>query len=265
MSRPPFLTGTDPVPPPRPAGGGARDVAVRVGAAFVLLLLIVVPPVLLIALIGRPWPDWSTLSDEISSGTVSTDTTMRVAAALFVLIWVWALVTIGREAMRILGSRGTPVGSRAGAGRPLAAPPVESGPAGPLVRLVRIALLGTVTTAATVAQWSSVALEAAAPGSPVGPAGAAVVQFDSEASGDSISRAESPRASAAVDVVDTVVADGRQTPLSLALDLGDETLRQQIVDLNPEWTGGPFEAGTEVRVPVIHTSDTSVGQAERRA
>ena len=263
MSRP--LTGTDRVTPPRPSGGGARDVAVRVGAASVLLLLIVVPPVLLIALIGRPWPDWSTLSDEISSGTVSTDTTMRVAAALFVLIWVWALVTIGREAMRILGSRRAPVATRAGAVRPIAAPPVESGPAGPLVRLVRIALLGTVTTAATVAQWSSIALEAAAPGSPVAPAGAAVVQFDAAESGDATSHSERPRASAAADVVDTVVADGRQTPLSLALDLGDETLRQQIVDLNPEWTGGPFEAGTEVRVPVIHTSDTSVGQAERRA
>lgn len=263
MSR--SLTGTDPVAPPRPSGGGARDVAVRVGAASVLLLLTVVPPVLLIALVGRPWPDWSTLSDEISSGTVSTDTTMRVAAALFVLIWVWALVTIGREAMRILGSRRAPVATRAGAVRPIAAPPVESGPAGPLVRLVRIALLGTVTTAATVAQWSSIALEAAAPGSPVAPAGAAVVQFDAAESADATSHSERPRASAAADVVDTVVADGRQTPLSLALDLGDETLRQQIVDLNPEWSGGPFEAGTVVRIPVRHVLDTSVDQAGREA
>ncbi|MEM1335885.1 MAG: hypothetical protein AAGG08_20750, partial [Actinomycetota bacterium] len=162
-------------------------------------------------------------------------------------------------------SRGTPLGSRNGAGRPLAAPPVESGPAGPLVRLVRIALLGTVTTAATVAQWSSIALEAAAPGSPVAPAGAAVVQFDAAESGDATSHSERPRASAAADVVDTVVADGRQTPLSLALDLGDETLRQQIVDLNPEWSGGPFEAGTVVRIPVRHVLDTSVDQAGREA
>ena len=51
--------------------------------------------------------------------------------------------------------------------------------------------------------------------------------------------------------LDTIVADGRHTPLSLAVDLGDEGLRDEIITLNQnaDWSSGVFPPGMEILVP----------------
>jgi hypothetical protein len=63
---------------------------------------------------------------------------------------------------------------------------------------------------------------------------------------------------AATPVVDTVEADGRTTPYSLAVSLGDAALRDQVIELNrgattPDggsWNGGVFPQGMRVRLPM---------------
>ena len=215
-----------------------RNLIGRIAAGVALAILIIAPPVLLIALIGRPFPSWSTLTNEISNGSISTETTMRTAAALFVVIWVWAMFTIAAEALSILQSRST---TRQRQGRSTTRTPVTTrdtaGPTGPLVRLVRIALLGTVTTATT---FTSLTASAAAPVQHVDTYITAPIEADTAG--------EPVQAAAAVD---SIVADGRQTPLSIAMDLGDETLRNEIIALNPDWKGGPFDQGTTVIVPLV--------------
>ena len=215
-----------------------RNLIGRIAAGVALAILIIAPPVLLIGLIGRPFPSWSTLTNEISNGSISTETTMRTAAALFVVIWVWAMFTIAAEAFSILQSRST---TRHRQRRSTTRTPVTTrdtaGPTGPLVRLVRIALLGTVTTATT---FTSLTASAAAPVQHVDTYITAPIEADTAG--------EPVQAAAAVD---SIVADGRQTPLSIAMDLGDETLRNEIIALNPDWKGGPFDQGTTVIVPLV--------------
>lgn len=214
----------------------AKLVALRIGAALMLVVLVVAPPVAVATLIGRPYPDWSTLRDQIDIGQVSTDTIMRIAAALFIGIWVWIVATIAAEVFRIIGTQHPTVGL------PTRTAPEQAGSSGRLHRLVRLALLGTVTTAATVSTWSSVAVATA-------PTLSALTLGDPVISAP----ADPTESTSAAPSTATVVADGRSTPLSVAVDLGDETLRDDIVAMNrsPQWSNGVFPAGMLITVPVI--------------
>lgn len=215
----------------------AKLVALRIGAALMLVVLVVAPPVGVAALIGRPYPDLSTLRDQIDIGQVSTDTIMRIAAALFIGIWIWIVVTIACEVFRIIGTQHpTTLTARTA--------PERTGSSGILHRLVRLALLGTVTTAATVSTWSSVAVATA-------PTLSALTRSDTAISAS----ADPAESTAAAPSTATVVADGRSTPLSVAVDLGDENLRDDIVAMNrsPQWSNGVFPAGMLITVPVIET------------
>ncbi len=216
----------------------AKLVALRIGAALMLVVLVVAPPVAVAALIGRPYPDLSTLRDQIDIGQVSTDTIMRIAAALFIGIWVWIVATIAGEVFRIIGTQ------HPTAGLPTRTGPERTGSSGILHRLVRLALLGTVTTAATVSTWSSVAVATA-------PTLSALTRVDTAISAPADPTESTPAAPSTA----TVVADGRSTPLSVAVDLGDETLRDDIVAMNrsPQWSNGVFPAGMLITVPVIET------------
>lgn len=216
----------------------AKLVALRIGAALMLIVLVVAPPVAVAALIGRPYPDLSTLRDQIDIGQVSTDTIMRIAAALFIGIWVWIVATIAGEVFRIIGTQ------HPTAGLPTRTGPEQAGSSGILHRLVRLALLGTVTTAATVSTWSSVAVATA-------PTLSALTRGDPVISAS----ADPTESTSAAPSTATVVADGRSTPLSVAVDLGDETLRDDIVAMNrsPQWSNGVFPAGMLITVPVIET------------
>ena len=197
------------------------------------------PPVLVALLIGRPYPEWSTLTSEVDNGQVAADTVMRIAAALFIVIWIWIVVTIASETFRLLRARAvdTPAAGR------MSAPSNVRSRSTIVHRLVRIAVLGTVTTAATVSTWPTAAI--ASTGASL--AGSLDPRPPITAPADPTETAPTSAQTT------TIVADGRATPLSIAVDLGDETLRDDIVAMNrsPNWTGGVFPAGTVVTIPVI--------------
>ena len=215
-----------------------RQLAVRVGASLTLLVLVVVPPVLVVRLIGRPWPDWAVVRSQVDGGRLTNDTTMRIAAAMFMVIWIWAMIQVGSEVFAIIRARSAPIDRPARA--PLSMP---TGGNGVLHRLVRIALLGSVTTAATVSSWSSAGIAAAPPlphlVNPMDPAATAP--------------ADPTESAPSEPTTTTILTTGRETPLSLAVDLGDEKLRDDIIAMNrsSEWSGGVFPAGTLVTVPVV--------------
>jgi nucleoid-associated protein YgaU len=213
-----------------------RQFLTRMGATLVLLAIAIVPPLVIVRMIGRPWPQWSQLIDEFDAGRVSTDTTMRVAACAALVLWSFTMLVIAREVRVVLGERRHPdfVATSAATG------------AGPIRRLVRLMLAGSVTTAAAVSTLAP----------------AAVVGFFHQ---HSVTPAVDPQPTSALlvdsadvaaptdDSFDVITATGRQTPLSIAAKLGDESLRDQIIELNrnDDWGGGVFPAGMQIRVPRI--------------
>ena len=214
-----------------------RNLLTRVAAVVVLLAMTAGPPAAIALLIGRPWPAWDRLRAEIDRGQVSTDTTMKLAALAAIIVWAWAMVIITRDVQRVLRERQHALSPHDhahfanGANRA----------GGWLQRLVRIAIAGTLSTAATI--------------STLAPSATALTTNHPTASPITRSR---PAAMVVIDhphlstrPLDTIVADGRHTPLSLAVDLGDESLRDEIITLNQnaEWSAGVFPAGMEVLVP----------------
>lgn len=222
-----------------------QGLLLRIGACAALVVLVVVPPVLVALLIGRPYPEWSTLTREVEQGRVAADTVMRIAALLFVAIWIWLAITIAGETFRLLRARAVD----APAARRMSAPSVVRSRTTFVHRLVRIAVLGTVTTASTISAWPTAAI--ASTGSSL--AGSLEPRPPISAPADPTETAPAPTQTT------TIVADGRATPLSIAIDLGDETLRDDIVAMNrtPTWTGGVFPAGTLVTIPVVETPTDS--------
>lgn len=215
-----------------------RSTLIRTGAIVALIALVVGPPVLVAALIGRPYPDWSTLTNEIDTGRVSADTVMRIAALLFVAIWIWIVAIVATETYRVT----VPQSLTGGTERKLAI-----GQQRRLTfvhRLVRVALLGTVTTAATVSSWSTTAI--ATPSTPL----AASVEPPPAATAPADPSAATVSSAAATT---TIIANGRDTPLSIAVDLGDETLRDDIIAMNrsADWAGGVFPDGMPVTIPIV--------------
>ena len=227
-----------------------RQLAARLRAALGLAALIVVPPVLVVRLIGQPWPQWSAMQGEIDSGRLTNDTTMRIAAAMFVVIWTWAIVQIASEVVNILGARSAPTDRSARA--PL---PVATGGNAILHRLVRLALLGSVTAAATVSSWSNAAIAS----------GPVLDHLTQPLDPPATAPADPTEAVAAAPSVTTIVAIGRETPLSLAVDLGDETLRDDIIAMNrsTDWSGGVFPAGALITIPVTAEAASTTETAER--
>ena len=219
-----------------------RSLLVRL-VAFVLLVGIVAGvPVGVVRLIGRPWPDPARARIEFRTGHVTTDTAMRLTAALALIVWAWAAVTILIEITRVLRHTTTHAGSTPRrAPRAISAPTtIARRPSGVLQGLVRLALVGTLSTASVVT--SSTAAYAARP------AVAALVAATPVRTGAPPSVVAAPTAVPAGPVV---IADGTQTALSIAVDLGDESLRDEIVALNrsKDWAGGVFPVGTPVRLP----------------
>jgi hypothetical protein len=208
----------------------------RVGAVITLAAISLVPPLAIVRLIGRPWPSWARLTDEFDAGRITTDTTMRIAALASLVVWAWTMLVIIRDVRIVLRER-RDAGYVA---------PAAPGSAGWVQRLVRIALAGSMTTAATVTALAPAAsltlVQQFSPLRADTPAPMIVTELDE---GFAVATPERE--------VTTVVATGRQTPLSLAVDLGDETLRDEIIALNhsPEWSGGVFPAGMEIRVPKV--------------
>ncbi|WP_420451771.1 LysM peptidoglycan-binding domain-containing protein [Ilumatobacter sp.] len=229
-----------------------KTLALRIGAAALLLVIVVAPPVGVAALVGRPYPEWATLSNEIEAGQVSVDTVMRIAAALFIGLWVWLVATIAGEVFRIINTR------RANSTAPIRArqEPVGSAGVGALHRLVRVALLGTVTTAATVSTWSSAVVATS-------PTLASLTRTDTPISAP----ADPADAVPAAPSTTTIVADGRSTPLSVAVDLGDENLRDDIVAMNrsSQWASGVFPAGMLITIPIVETEIATAPPAEDAA
>ncbi|MEM1332861.1 MAG: LysM peptidoglycan-binding domain-containing protein, partial [Actinomycetota bacterium] len=195
-------------------------------------------------LIGRPYPDWARLTDEVQSGRVTADTVMRVAAVMFVAIWIWLVIVIASDVFRLLRTRGV----EPSIDRNRAVQPARRTNS-VLHRLVRIAVLGTVTTATTISTWPTAALATASP----------TLAASAEPPAPMSAPADPTEARPTTPSTTTVVADGRATPLSIAVDLGDESLRDDIIAMNrsDDWTGGVFPEGTVVTVPFIETTSSA--------
>lgn len=211
-----------------------RALIARAAAALALLAILIAPPVGVVAVIGRPYPAWDRLRDELASGRLTDDTTMRVTATIGLVLWVWAVVVIAAETRQIVQARRSTQPAQS-------APPsaVRRSRPGILVQLVRLALVGTVSTAATVSSIASTALATTTP-SLHAALTTAPVPDAAPASVDPVGA-----------VARTITASGRETPLSVAVALGEEGLRDQIIALNtgPDWSGGVFPAGMSIRLP----------------
>lgn len=228
----------------------------RSGALLVITAVVVGVPLAVVRLIGLPRPgSWSLAA----TGRLDERVIAEIGAAVFLLLWAWFAITVVAEAVRVVRSlRGGRRSSRSERGdqtsRPL--PPTSSTPAGWVRRLVRVALVSSVAVAGSGgARWFGASASATEPSRivwqlPADTAPIAETGDDGSIGPDTVT--------AATLIVDTVEADGRTTPYSLAVSLGDAGLRDRVIELNrgattPDggsWNGGVFPQGMRVQLPM---------------
>ena len=229
----------------------------RCGALLVITAVVVGVPLTVVRLIGLPRPgSWSLAA----AGRLDERVIAEIGGTVFLLLWAWFACTVATEVARVVRSvrsgRRRHRSDRGDASR-RALPPTSSTPTGWVRRLVRVALVSSVAVAGSGgARWFGASAAAAEPSRiewqlPADTAPSTEV-------GDE--RPTDPGISAvdATATVDTVVADGRTTPYSLALSLGDAVLRDRVIELNlgastPDggsWIGGVFPQGMSVRLPM---------------
>lgn len=236
----------------------------RLGALATLGATLVGVPWAVIHLIGLPHPgSWSFAA----AGRLDDRVVAEVGASVFLLLWAWFASTVVVEAVRV--GRALATGRRRRRAHPtqLAATlaPLPSTPTGWVRRLVRVALVSSIAvTASGGARWLGAAAasdtariewrlpEATAPHRAI--------------AADGVDRPDAMTPAAGTGAT-TLVADGRSTPYSLAVALGDTALREEIIALNlgsptPDggtWTGGVFPEGMAVVVPDGGVVATPVG------
>jgi nucleoid-associated protein YgaU len=223
-----------------------RRAPARLGAFLALAILLAAPPLVVWRVVGAAPPSGRQLADAWHAGTVDAETAMSIGALVFYAVWAWLIVTALAEAAR----------SRSGT-QPHVHVATARTPTGFVRSLVR------VVTAASAASVPMV----------VGP----VVGASTDGPGTIAVDVPAAAADAREPVEGcTVVATGRETPYSLALEaLADPTRRGEIIELNrgrcgPEgraWSSGPFPAGMRVRLPptqevVIEPGDSWWAMAE---
>ena len=196
----------------------------RLGAALVLVVVLVAVPLAAVALIGL---DVGAISEGTHTGRLGTDAVVQLGLAVFLLLWVWFVVTALSEVGRVLRWRRSP--------RHLVLRPTMPSPTGWVRGLVRVALI------------SSTVVVAPLPGGPVHH-----IRPTTVLAGDVAAPAHD-----AADTPSALRSNGRETPYSVAVRLGDPSLRDTIIDLNrgrpmPDggaWTSGVFPEGMSVAVP----------------
>lgn len=225
----------------------------RTGAFVVLSGVLIGLPLAVVRLVGLPRPgSWSLAA----AGRLDERVIAEIGGAVFLLLWAWFACTVVVEVARVV---------RSGGGRrrrsPHAAPPVlpptSPTPAGWVRRLVRVALVSSVAVAGTGGgRWFGTTATAAE-----------TIRIEWQlptdttlpnSSGVDIVTGNTPPAAEPATEIDTVEADGRTTPYSLAVSLGDPGLRDRVIELNrgsatPDgttWNGGVFPQGMLIRLPV---------------
>jgi hypothetical protein len=230
----------------------------RSGALLVITAVVVGVPLTVVRLMGLPRPgSWSLAA----AGRLDERVIAEIGGAVFLLLWAWFACTVAAEVVRVVrsvlsGRRGHRSDRSDTPRRGL--PPTSSTPTGWVRRLVRVALVSSVVVAGPGgARWFGASASAAAAPSRIEwqlPADTAPsTEVGDEGPTDpGISAVDAPA------TVDTVEADGRTTPYSLAVSLGDAGLRDQVIELNlgattPDggsWNGGVFPQGMRVQLPM---------------
>ena len=217
--------------------------ALRVLAVVALAALLVGVPLAVIRGFGLPLPTWAQLGDAWTTSRVDGDLVVGIGAGVFALLWSWFALTALAELWQVLAWRFGRSEAR------LALLP--AGPNGWVRSLVRFALVSSMSVGATLGGMATSVRSV--------PAVAAVAEQDPQVTTDSVFEV-APRAASSVHV-----ANGRDTPYSLAGSLGSPELRDAIIEINsgrltPQgsaWSGGVFPAGMEVLLPA---DDQSSGE-----
>ena len=220
----------------------------RIGATFALLATLVALPLAVVALIGLP--QRQALSDAFRTGRLDDTAVVQIGTLLFLLLWAWFAATAAGEIARVAAWRARP--------RPTPLQPLAASPTGWIRRLVRVAMISSsavvgsgllsvmgATTVGSVGAASSSSASSSA--SAFTPASASASIRLSNAIGTS-GQASRPN---------SMQSNGRDTPYSIAVRLGDPLLRDRIIELNSgstgqvgtTWKGGVFPVGMTIAVP----------------
>lgn len=252
--------------PTSPSPTTSAGVLRRIAALIVLVLLLVAVPLLVVRLIGMP--DREALSLDALS-RLDEQTIVHLGAAIFVVLWGWFAATAIAETVVVLRWRFDRRRPET-CDEPL--PPLESTPGGLVRKLVRLALVSATvlgTSAGHQLGGSAYAVGMQASSVPAdtsvdddyGASPAVTIEDLPIVFVDQHGRATAPGPTdarvAAIGPDEHFLADGRATPYSLAVRLGDAALRERIIAANrgrptPEggtWTGGVFPEGMSVVVP----------------
>ncbi|MCO5331338.1 MAG: hypothetical protein M9961_14795 [Ilumatobacteraceae bacterium] len=230
----------------------------RLATTTLLAAALIAVPAVVLHVVGVPFPGLTQLRSAWTTQRIDEDLVLRIGATVFSLLWVWFAATALAELWRVLAWR------RAGGTARLA--PLPPGPSGWVRAVVRFAAVSSVTAGALLSSVAGTARGVPTAAAATRPA--AVVEAGAPAARSAAHTAHT--AHTAVGAVGAVhVADGRQTPYSLARTLGAPEWRQQIIDLNtgrpgPDgapWAGGVFPAGMEVVLPGEATVMTPLGPA----
>ena len=210
--------------------------ATRLSALIVLAAVLFAVPAGAVALLGRvddgsPGASWT---DALTTGRLDDATVVRIGVILFVALWAWFAITALAEVARVVAAR-----RHVGSLRPTA-----STPSGWVRHLVRVALVSS-----SAVMGGSMALLSVA--APLRTSAAATAPFEPAVAGAASSSASH------VAGPSTLRSNGRETPYSVAVRLGDPALRDRVIELNrgartPDggsWSSGVFPAGMDVTVP----------------
>lgn len=230
----------------------------RLTATVLLATALVAVPAVVLTVVGLPFPSGDQLRSAWTSQRISEDLVLRIGASVFTLLWAWFAVTAIAELWRVLAWR------RGARWARLA--PVPPGPSGWVRALVRFVAVSSVTAGAVLSSVAGSVRSAPATTAAAARPAAVVARADAgdvASAGAGVPAAEFGRGRA------VHVADGRQTPYSLARTLGAPEWRDEIIDLNtgrpgPDgrpWAGGVFPAGMEVVLPGEATVMTPLGPA----
>ena len=221
----------------------------RALALTVLAALLVGVPLLVFRLIGNPLPSTQHLQNAWATRRVDADLVIDIGGAVFAVLWAWFALTAIAELWQVLAWR------LSGARTRLA--PLPPGPSGWVRSLVRFVAMSTVSISATIGTVVPLSSATAAAPAPA-------------ANTSSFTQSHAAAAPAASDAP-VHVANGRDTPYSLATNAGQPGLRERIIELNtgrfgPDgsvWQGGVFPAGMEVVMPHELAVLTPLGPAHQ--
>jgi hypothetical protein len=229
---------------------------IRAGALLAIGVILLGTPWAVVHLVGLPQPgSWSFAA----AGRLDDRVIAEIGAGVFLLLWAWFVLTVAAEVTRVGRALTDRRRQRRDHTTRTAATlaPLPSTPAGWIRRLVRLALISSVAvTASSGTRWLGAAAAAPDTARVAWHLPDATVSLRSAATASSTD-GQSSSSLAADTAPSTLVADGRSTPYSLAVALGDPTLREQIIALNlggpvpggNTWTGGVFPEGMLVVVP----------------